>query len=128
MPPNRPIELYRILADGTWDVVMVEIPATTHESQIAEVAFAVAKKQFGGEAWAIYNTYDDEVPEVPGAFIIEVEDNARCVQRFLIRGAENEEVALEKMGEGDRKQYGPDEVLAWPRPRPLGSEYKVKPF
>lgn len=124
--PTRPIELYLLREDCTWDTVVVDIPATTHESKIEEVAFAAADKKFGGAAWAIYNTYDDSVPEVSGAFIIEVRDDAIAVQRFLVTGCTDEDEALEKMGNEDREEYGPDEIKMW-----LGKnngEYMVKPF
>ncbi len=134
---SRPIELYRHFEDRTWDTVIVDIPATTHESKIVEVAFAAADKKFGRVpaatstdsavcGWAIYNTYDDEVPEVPGAFIIEVHDDAVGVQRFLVTGCADEEEALEKMGNEDREEYGPDDIKIW-----IGNdsgEYGVRPF
>lgn len=126
MLPTRPIELYCLKEDQTWYTVMVHIPATTHESKIAEVAFAVADKKFGPAAWAIYNTYDDDIPKVDGAFIVDCLVPARCIQRFLVIGCADEEQALEKMGTGDREQYGPDEILSW-----LGAkddEYNVRPF
>lgn len=124
--PTRHIELAQLHSGGTWATVFVDIPATTHESKVVEVAIAAGSAKYGPGLYCIYNTYDDDVPEVPGAFIIEVQDDARCVQRFLVEGCADEEEALEKMGEGKREQWGPDETLSW-----LGSsddEYDVSPF
>ncbi len=65
--PNRPIEMYR-MGDGdtgTWDTVMVEIPANTHPNRLEEVARIHAAEQHGPGAYMLYNSMDDDCPDCP---------------------------------------------------------------
>lgn len=69
----RPIEMYRIMEDGTWDTVMVEIPANTDPNRIEEVARIQAVKKWGLAAYTLYNSMDDECPDgVPPRSQVEV--------------------------------------------------------
>lgn len=65
--PNRTVEMYR-LSDGedtgTWDTVMVELPADTPDYRLEEVARTHAAAQYGEGAYLMYNSMDDECPKV----------------------------------------------------------------
>ena len=124
---TRPIELYRLWEgeNHRWDTVMVDIPAITHPDKVEEVARQVAAKISGGAyAYMLYNSMEDDVPELDDVWIITVQDNARAEQKFVVEGAKDDEEALDMMGEGNRESYGDDEIKSW-----LGSgddEYKVE--
>ncbi len=111
---TRPIKMYRMRDDNTWDTVFVDILAITHPDMIEEVATKAAVRKFGpGDAYAIYNTYDDEVPDLDDVWIIHATGDATAQRCFIIEGARNEEEALEKMENGNRTCYGPDKVVEW---------------
>lgn len=63
--PNRAVEMYR-LSDGgdtgTWDTVMVELPADTPHDRLEAVARTHAIAQYGEGAYRMYNSMDDECP------------------------------------------------------------------
>lgn len=66
--PNRTVEMYRISdgdSSGTWDTVMVEIPANTHSNRLKKVACIHAAAQYGPGAYMLYNSMDDECPDCP---------------------------------------------------------------
>ncbi len=121
---TRPIELYCIRENRTWDTVIVDIPAITHPDKIEEVARKVAAETHGaGYSFMLYNSMDDDMPELEDVWIITVQDNARAEQKFVVEGAKDDEEALDMMGDGNRESYGDDEVISW-----LGcdDEYKVE--
>jgi hypothetical protein len=105
--------MYCIREDRTWDTVFVDIPAITHPNKIEEVARIEAAKKFGPGVFMLYNSMDDEVPEMPDTWIITVQDDARAEQYYVVEGANTEEEALLKMGEGKRSEYGDDHIVAW---------------
>lgn len=63
---KRPIEVYCLWPDQTWNSNIVEIPADTPEDQIEAVAKEYGERQFGPDCvcW-VYNTMDDECPDMP---------------------------------------------------------------
>jgi len=66
IPNNRTVEMYRINEDRTWNTVMVELPANTHPNRLEEVARMHAVAQYGPAAdYMLYNSMDDECPDVP---------------------------------------------------------------
>lgn len=63
--PNRPIEMYMLKEDKTWDTVVVEIPANTHPNRLEEVARIHAVAQYGPGVYMLYNSMDEECPDTP---------------------------------------------------------------
>ena len=66
--PNRTVEMYRMSDGGdtgTWQTVMVELPANTRSFRLEKVAREHAQAQYGPGAYMLYNSMDDECPECP---------------------------------------------------------------
>ena len=63
--PNRTVEMYRLLDGNQWELVMVEIPANTHPNRLEEVARIHAAAQYGAGSYMLYNSMDDECPDIP---------------------------------------------------------------
>jgi len=61
----RPIEMYLLRENNTWTSVTVEIPADTPAEFIEEVGRCHAEAKFGVAPYMLYNSMDDECPEVP---------------------------------------------------------------
>lgn len=62
---NRKVEMYRIFDGGTWDSVMVEIPANTHPNRLEDVARTHAAAQYGPGNYMLYNSMDAACPDIP---------------------------------------------------------------
>lgn len=62
---TRPIEMYRLNEDRTWDTVEVEILANTDPNCIEEIARIEAARVFGPGSYMLYNSMDDQCPEIP---------------------------------------------------------------
>lgn len=65
---NRTVEMYRISDTGdtgTWDTILVELPANTHPNRLEEVARIHAVAQYGPGIYMMYNPMDDDCPETP---------------------------------------------------------------
>ncbi len=63
----RPIEMYLLRENNTWTPVIVDIPADTPPDRIIieEAGRDAMKERFGECVTMLYNSMDDECPEIP---------------------------------------------------------------